>query len=296
MSLEQVRVFLSVVEEGNFSAAARRLGKTQSAISHAIANLERSLGFDLFDRSGRLPVLTDAGRGLVREAQDISSGVARFHARATSIASGTEAEVAIAVDALFPISAVAHVLHAFREEYPAMPLLVRTEALGAAEQAVRDGDCSIGICGRVHSPESALAREKLGEMEMVTVVAPNHALAGDSRAIPRSEAERHNQLVLTDRSKLSGGHSGVLGGDTWRINDLCTKHVLLASGLGWGNMPLHMVRDDLAAGRLVRIRIADWAEPMQHEYFVIHRPEAPPGPAATWIIDRVRTGCAAAPT
>jgi hypothetical protein len=58
-SLDQLQVFLTVVETGSFAAAGRRLSRATSAVSYTIANLEMQLGIALFDREGtRKPVLT----------------------------------------------------------------------------------------------------------------------------------------------------------------------------------------------------------------------------------------------
>ena len=66
------------------------------------------------------------------------------------------------------------------------------------------------------------------------------------------------------------------------------KHALLLAGLGWGNMPAEMVADDLAAGRLVRLQVAEAPE---HRYPIalIHRADTPPGPACAWLADRLAT-------
>ena len=66
-SLEQLKILLAAAESGSFSAAARKLGKAQSVVSSAIANLEIDLGLALFDRSGRYPQLTEAGARMVQE-------------------------------------------------------------------------------------------------------------------------------------------------------------------------------------------------------------------------------------
>ena len=65
-SFDQLTVFLCVVETGSFAAAGRKLGRATSAISYAIANLERQLGLPLFDRDRtRKPTLTEAGAALL---------------------------------------------------------------------------------------------------------------------------------------------------------------------------------------------------------------------------------------
>ena len=66
-----------------------------------------------------------------------------------------------------------------------------------------------------------------------------------------SAIAKHVQLVLTDRTALTEGKNfGVLSPLTWRLADLGAKHAFLLAGFGWGHMPLPMVQDDIAAGRL----------------------------------------------
>ncbi len=73
-SLDQLAVFLTVVETGSFAAAGRRLGRATSAVSYAIANLEQQLGVQLFDRDqGRRPALTEAGAAVLSEARSVST-------------------------------------------------------------------------------------------------------------------------------------------------------------------------------------------------------------------------------
>lgn len=75
-TLDQLRVFLTVVEMGSFAGAARRLGRATSVISYSIANLEAQLGVLLFDREAtRKPQLTEAGRAVLSEARTITNGV-----------------------------------------------------------------------------------------------------------------------------------------------------------------------------------------------------------------------------
>lgn len=65
-SLDHLRSFLAVVEEGSFNGAARKLGRAISVVSYAISQLELQLDVRLFDREGsRKPSLTEAGRALL---------------------------------------------------------------------------------------------------------------------------------------------------------------------------------------------------------------------------------------
>src|ERR1700678_371975 len=98
-SLDQIRVFLMVVETGSFAGAARKLNRATSAVSYTIANLEQQLGVKLFDREQtRRPVLTEAGQAVLAKAQTVSTGVDDLRASVKSLLDGLEAEVAVVVD------------------------------------------------------------------------------------------------------------------------------------------------------------------------------------------------------
>ena len=93
-SLDQLTVFLTVVESGSFAAAGRRLGRATSAVSYAIANLEQQLGIQLFERQARTPTLTEAGLTVAAEARSVSVGVDNLRAKVKGLLDGLEAQVA----------------------------------------------------------------------------------------------------------------------------------------------------------------------------------------------------------
>src|SRR6201982_3997756 len=93
-TLDQLRVFLTVVDVGSFAGAARKLGRATSVISYSIANLENQLGVSLFDReSTRKPQLTEAGRTVLSEARTISNGISGLRAKVKGLLQGLEAEI-----------------------------------------------------------------------------------------------------------------------------------------------------------------------------------------------------------
>ena len=95
------------------------------------------------------------------------------------------------------------------------------------------------------------------------------------------------QLVLTDRSSLTEGRDfSVFSPRSWRLGDLGAKHELLRAGLGWGNMPEWLVKDDLEAGRLVQLDLPE-APGGLYSLYAITRPDTLPGPAATWLAERL---------
>ena len=290
VSLDQLRIFVAAADEGSFSAAARRLKRTQSAVSESIANLEAQLAVTLFDRSARYPQLTTQGGVLLADARTVVGAVDCMKARAKGIAGGLEPELTAVIDVFFPITAIADVSHEFRNEFPATPLRLYVEALGAAVQPVIDGRASFGLVGSLPTLPDGLLAERITSVEFVMVAAARHPLTEHHGLIPREELARHVQLVLTDRSDLSNGREfGIMSPTTWRLADLFAKHAFLISGLGWGGMPLHAVKKDIAQGRLIELSIEDIPPGgLKLPMSAVYRVDAPPGPAGRWMIDRLK--------
>jgi DNA-binding transcriptional LysR family regulator len=285
-SLDQLRVFIAVIDHGGFAHAARALHRTQSVISYTIANLEEQLNVELLDRSKRKPTLTEAGKALLADARAVSLKVDGMRARAKALSAGLEAEVSLVVDVMFSTCKLVRILHAFQKEFPTVSMRLRIEALGAVTQLVADGTCRIGISGWMPGTQDVIERQACGFVTMVPVVAPDHPLAQIEGIIPSAVLREHTQLVLTDRSTLTKGQDfGVLALRDWRLGDLSSKHALLRNGIGWGNMPLEFVQWDLDAGRLVQLEIAEGSS-FSFPLFVIRRGDEEPGPATRWLMQQ----------
>jgi DNA-binding transcriptional LysR family regulator len=289
VTFDQLAVFLAIVETGSFSGAARKLNRAQSAVSYAIANLERLLEIELFDRTGRKPELTEAGRAVLEDARAVSGSVDKLLARARQIRAGIEPRLALAVDVFFPMPLLLELLAAFREQFPTIPVHLHTEALGAVAQLVAEGVVQFGVSEPLDEFPPGIVRTPTSSIELVTVCAAEHPLARVEGPISLEQLRGHTQLVLTDRSPLTAGRdNAVAGDDNWRLADLPAKQACLRAGFGWGNMPRHMVADDLEHGRLVRIQVREWSlDMMWVPMFVIHRAASPPGPAGRWLLARL---------
>jgi Bacterial regulatory helix-turn-helix protein, lysR family/LysR substrate binding domain len=190
-TLDQLTIFLTIVDTGSFAAAARTLNRANSVISYAIANLEAQLGFPLFDReSTRKPQLTAAGRSILAEARTVSDGIAGLRAKARGLIRGLEPEVHLVVDVMLPTERLVDALTAFRDEFPTVALRLRVEALGAVTQLVLDDVAGIGISGPMpgFAAHPAIEPIRVGEVELVAVAAPKHPLAkaGGRSMIARS--------------------------------------------------------------------------------------------------------------
>lgn len=288
-TFDQLRVFLAVVETGSFAGASRQLGRATSVISYGIANLEAQLGISLFDReSTKKPQLTAAGRGVLVEARAISADIGRLRAKVKGLSLGLEPELHLVIDAMMPAARIADAFKAFREAFPTVTLHLSTEILGAVTQLVVQQRATIGICGPLDTGLDGLEFIGVGAVQVIPVASPYHPLAQSGAHEPGS-LRNHVQLVLTDRSPLTEGKDfAVVSNQTWRLADLGSKLVLLREGVGWGTMPEPMVREDIAAGRLVHLRIPETVGGV-YDLRAIYRTDTPPGPAGRWMISRFQS-------
>ncbi|MGH6744065.1 DNA-binding transcriptional LysR family regulator [Novosphingobium sp. PhB57] len=290
-TLDQLRIFLAIVDTGSFAAAGRKLNRAVSVISYGIANLEAQLGVLLFEREGtRKPQLTVAGRAVLSEARGVAEGIDGLRAKVKGLLDGLEAEVDLAVDVMFPAERLGVILRAFAAEFPTVQLRLHVEALGAITAMVLDGTAVVGLSGPLFAGVDGLESVSVGSVAMVPVAAPDHPL-GRMDLIPPGAGREYTQLVLSDRSRFTEGKDfSVMSPKTWRLADLGAKHALLRQGIGWGNMPLPMIEADLVSGTLIRLSMPDHPGGI-YRFGGIWRRDTPPGPAAAWLLDRFVAQC-----
>jgi DNA-binding transcriptional LysR family regulator len=297
ITLDQLRMFSAVVDEGSFSAAGRKLRRVQSAVSHAMANLEAQVGVKLWDRSTKkVPTLTAQGKVLLASARRICAEVDDLQRVADGLVGGLEAELALALDALTPVRAVVDLCREFERKFPSVELRLYTETLSAVSALVLAGTCQIGVIGPA-ALAPGLEREHLVSVKMVPVVAPQHPLASLRRSrISTRTLAQHVHIVLSERGDHRTPDQAVLSSRSWRVADLATKKALLLSGLGWGNLPEHMIDRELSRAKLVRIRLAAWADDEWNlPLSIVHRRELSKGPAAQWLLTRLPQLCSREP-
>jgi DNA-binding transcriptional LysR family regulator len=292
VTLDQLRAFVSVVEEGSFSAAARKLKRVQSAISTAMGNLEAQLGVTLWDRDTKIPTLTEAGQAVLGSARRVLAEVDALRRLTASMVSGLEASVSLCVDALFPVPALISMCKGFASQFPQVALRIDTQVMSAVAQRVRAGEATLGVASPL-GLSAGLERRALTALRMIPVVSPEHPLAKLKGRIPSARFTGAVQVVLSERADAGVADQAVLSPRTFRVADLHTKHLMLRAGLGWGNLPEQLVREDLRTRALVAIRPEAWGE---QEYVLqlsaIYRSDTTFGPAHRWVLEQLEQLCA----
>lgn len=286
-TLDQLQVFVAVAEAGGFSAAARRLNRTQSVVSYTIANLETQLDLALFERAGtRQPTLTAAGTALLEDARRLIAGLQTLRGRARGMRQGLEGAVALATDALLPTPVLTATMIAFREAFPTVGVRLYSGALGAVLDLVLEHVVDLGIAGGALIAHDGLVERRVGSNRMLPVAAAGHPLAREPAPVPLSVVREHFQIVVTDLTAHTRGRDfHVHAFDAWRVTDTGAKHALIRDGLGWGGLPYWLVADDLASGRLVALELEPYP-PADYALYAIRAADAPHGPAAAWLVER----------
>jgi DNA-binding transcriptional LysR family regulator len=286
VSLDQLRTFIAVADEKSFSAAGRHLRRAQSVVSQTMANLEGQLGVKLFDRSARLPVLTDQGRALLADARAVTGDVDVLKARAKKLAGGLEPELSVAVDVMFPPALLTDAVAAFQREFPSTLLNFDVES-SAVVEPVFDGRCVVGLVSSLSRVPPNITHEPLLTVSVPTIVSPQHPLATYRAPIPATVLAEHIQLIHMDPADVSPSRrSAVRSARFWRLSHLGAKLAFLRAGLGYGALPLHVIEADLASGALVQIVLED--APSEVAMSAIYRTDSPPGPAGRWFMERLK--------
>ncbi|SCK28329.1 LysR family transcriptional regulator [Vogesella sp. LIG4] len=254
-TLDQLATFVAAAEAASFSAAARKLGRAQSAVSTAIAMLEASLDTELFDRSGRTPSLTEAGRALLDEARELMRQCRHFDNRALALATKLPGQLTLALDEGLPYPAELALVQALDQAFPHLELtLFHGSAANIAEWLLA-GKADVGLAFRRLPPDAALVSQPVGAVPRVLVVGSEHALVHEP-GICRQTLARHRQLLVTPRFAHDDADERI-SPQLWRADSLYVIAEQAAMGLGWAVLPLNIARYPTQNGRLVEIHAQD---------------------------------------
>ncbi len=292
LSLDQLRVLVTIADAGSFSAAGRALGRAQSAISQAVATLEEHQGVTLFDRDGYRPRLTEVGRVLADQARLVLASAARFEAVAANSRKGLEPELAVAIDPLVPTAPLIESVRALGGEFPDLPISFSTEGLGGSLRRLRAGSAALAICLLLPTVPDDIVAYPLLRIRLKAVVAPQHPLARArlGRSATRADLEQHVQLVLSDPAAPAGESYGLLSARLWRFVDVGRRLDFLLAGFGWCRMPEHLIAAPLAARELVPLQIEDDPTPRDAlTIYAAHRRDQILGPAGRWLLDTLQS-------
>jgi DNA-binding transcriptional LysR family regulator len=247
-TLEQWRMLQAVVEHGGFAQAAQAIHKSQSTINHAVHKLQSQLGLPLMEVIGRKAQLTEAGSLMLRRAGQLLEQAEQLEAVASSLAEGTEAEVRIAADAIYPDECLANALQAMSESYPNTRVQLQETVLSGGPEQLIEGEVDLLIAARV--PDGFLG-DVLLKTEFIAVSHPEHPLQQLGRQLNLQDLRQHRQIVVRDSARGKGIDSGWLGAEQrWTVSQIATSIDMISRGMGFAWLPATRIKQRLANGEL----------------------------------------------
>lgn len=286
MNLQQLDILLAAVAAGSFSAAARKLGKVQSAVSTAISELEIDLNLQLFDRSGRYPKLTEAGARIVQQAQLVRQQCQQLTELAADLAGGLETRLRLAVDDEGQLPWLAPVLAELSAQFPKLELQVLFPLLEDLTQMLESGDADLGICFQPQQLPEQFLRWPLQQLQFAAAVSTAHPLAALAE-VTTADLQQHRQLMVTGRGESLEKQRGRLSSRVWWLEGDIAVLALVEQHLGWAWLPLHVLQPAMLQGKIKLLPIScEPAQlPLQLELWQLR--DKTLGPAGLWLRQRL---------
>jgi len=206
--LEAMAILLQVVEQGNLSAAGRKLGVPLTTVSRKVAELERHLGVRLMVRSNRHITLTEAGQAYVEACKRILGDVAEAEQAASGEFSSARGELAITAPLVFGRLHVLPVVTEFLQSYPDIDI-----RLTLADRLLHLQDDHVDLAFRIGAlPDSSLMAVKVGAVRRVVCASPaylaNHVAPAEPGDLSRHHCVTFTGLDTVDRWTFQSGGAG----------------------------------------------------------------------------------------
>jgi DNA-binding transcriptional LysR family regulator len=288
---DQWRVLAAVIDRGGFAQAAASLHRSQSAVSYAVAQLQKSLGIALLKIEGRKAQLTPHGATLLKRSRALLGQFERLEDIARSLTKGWESEIRLVVDAAFPRQRLLEILAELKRSCSSTTLSLADAVLSGAEDAIVAGEADVIVTTLV---PSGYLGDWLFDVSMIAVCAPGHPLAAGERALTLDDLVQHTQCVVRDSGRDRPRDEGWLGAQhRWTVGSVEASLATVRAGLTYAWLPEHLVQPLLRAAQLKPLRLRSGARRKLSMHAVLARPEAA-GPAARLAYDLFR-GASSAP-
>jgi len=260
----ELKAFCLVVASGGFSPAARQMGVATSSVTRLVDALEARLGAVLLNRSTRSVTLTDTGRSYYEEARRVLEQLDAADDAVAGQGGDVKGVLRVAAPVSFATLHIAPILPELRARYPRLALDLRL-----SDEAARLVDESIDVAIRIGriDPDSTLVARRLGSHRRLLCASPAYLATRGTPILP-ADLAHHDCLQLAERRlwrmrRLEGeGEDEEITIDAvLQANSAELLRQAALAGVGIAMLAHWLVRDDVAAGRLVPVLPAWEANP-----------------------------------
>ncbi|MCF7361839.1 MULTISPECIES: LysR family transcriptional regulator [Vibrio] len=283
-TLDQLLAFVTAAELGSFSAAARQLHKAQSRISSAVANLELDLGFELFDRSSKYPVLTPLGKEMLPEARAVLNQCLRLNSRALAAANSDPISLRIAIDEALPLETIHSIFSQVGDLFPSTHLVITNGSQDDIAMAIANQKADIGFMISNNMLPPKLTLQSLGHFKKILIVGNQHPLA-QKEVLSLAQLQQYRQLVLCNRSGES--RENALSPNHWVIDSYYLICELVTQNQGWAIVPEHIASAQWFTEQLKAVK-TDFLSDILVEIGIVKRLDSPSSEITEWITEQMR--------
>jgi DNA-binding transcriptional LysR family regulator len=256
MEIRQLKAFLAIAEAKTFTAGARRVNVTQAAISMQIRQLEDEVGLQLFTRTPRRVILTEAGEHLLSRARRILREHDSAIAEIAELGGVEHGRLRIgSASAEFATHQLPHILQAIRDKFPNAELGVSAGTSQTLVDKIMHGEIDIAFVS-LPVENSSITTDTLFTDEIVAIAHPSHAMANEKYI--SAAALAGEKLILGER----GGNTRRMIDDFFNaanvrpniLMELSRQEAInqmVENGLGVGTAGAKTIADEIREGRLV---------------------------------------------
>lgn len=285
ITLEQWRCLVAVVDCDGYAQAAEMLHKSQSSVTYAVQKLESTLHVRAFEIQGRKAVLTSTGHMLYRRARGLLDDASGLERAARKISAGWEAEIAIAVEVLFPTWLMLDCLDRFGSESPQTRIELLETVIEGTREAIVTGAADLAISPRI---PPGFNGEPLTSMRFTPVAHPDHPLHRLGREITARDLRNHRHLVVRDTASTRNKRSATVEVDQrWTVTNMATSIGAATRGYGFAWFPEEKIRRELAEGVLKQLPLRGGRERVSQLYLIFTDRDAA-GPGTTRLAEIIK--------
>lgn len=286
---ENIELFITVLDTGSFSAAARKLNRVPSAVSMAIANLEAELGYILFERTHRKVIPTSTALALEPQARIISEQLRLFSTHAHELSLGLESKLRIGVVSDVNTKLLFYSIKKLADKFPLLNIEVITAPQDDIVNLLYKEEISLCLAG---SDLNIKMRENLQLVMTETVVATissTHSLLQEkTKQFSIEELINIRQIVVASSDHEMTDSRSIIGAMHWKTNSLQTAINMVEAGLGWGNFPLSLVHEKIEQGHLVLLDFKNTKNHLPLSIYLIWLQDRPLSKAARELIQIIQ--------
>ena len=283
-SLQPMRIFVSVVQNGSLSSAARQLGLSPASVSRHISALEEGLGCRLVNRTSRKLTLTEAGEVYYAKVGEILQQIAEANDSVAELTSKPRGTLRVHSRVLVGHLHVVPVLPEFLARYPEVS--VDLHLSDASVDLIGEGfDMAVRIA---RLPDSSLIARRLFTMPRYTVAAPSYLKRWGRPTHPMHLAEHKcfgyaylSTPGIWHYTNASGEQASVRPAGQLRVNNGEALLPSVIAGLGIADLPDFIVGDAIASGE-VEVILKGWKQPEGAVHLVT--PPGGPRPARVEVL------------